>query len=359
MFKSVKGEIMKGLNVAIIGISGYTGLELLRILTQHTIFNLKYVTSRKESGKKICEIYPELYNTRYGDIKIINLDLDLIKDECHLVFLAVPHGVSMNIVPKLLESKIKVVDLSADFRLKSKEVYEGWYDLEHKSEELLKRSVYGLIEIYREKIKNADLVANPGCYPTSVILGLYPLLKEDLLYDNTVIIDSKSGTTGAGRNPKVTTLFCEVFDDFKPYNLKKHRHTPEIEQELSIIAGKEIKISFNPHLLPINRGILSSMYVRLNAPLNEERLYKLYLKYYSNEKWVRILPPNVLPRLREVRGSMFCDISIIGDTRTNITRVITAIDNLCRGASGQAVANANLMMNLEEDLGLKNLALIP
>ena len=350
---------MKSLNVAIVGISGYTGLELLRILTQHPVFNLRYVTSRKEAGKKIYEMYPELYNTRYGDLEIINLELDLIKDECHLVFLAVPHGVSMDIVPKLLDSKIKIIDLSADFRLKSKEVYEDWYGLEHKSEELLKRSVYGLIEIYREKIKNADLVANPGCYPTSVILGLYPLLKEDLLYDNTVIIDSKSGTTGAGRTPKVTTLFCEVYDDFKPYNLKKHRHTPEIEQELSIIARKEIKVSFNPHLLPIDRGILSSMYVRLNAPLSEEKLHRLYLKYYSNEKWIRVLPPNVLPRLKGVRGTMFCDISVVVDTRTNITKIITAIDNLCRGASGQAVANANLMMNLEEDMGLEDLALVP
>ncbi len=350
---------MKNINVAIIGISGYTGLELIRILSNHPSFVVKHITSRKEAGKRLCDLYPELLGTKYENLRIENFDIDLVKYDCSLVFLAVPHGIAMNLASELLKNRIKVVDLSADFRIKSKEVYEGWYGLEHKDEGLLNRAVYGLIEIYRDKIKSADLVANPGCYPTSIILGLYPLLKEGLVFDNVIIVDSKSGVTGAGRTPKLGTLFSEVYDDFKPYNLKKHRHTPEIEQELSVIAGKEIKVSFNPHLLPINRGILSSMYLRLNSPLDDNRLYKLYEKYYEHEKWIRILPPGVFPKTRSVRGSMYCDISLVLDERTNILRVITAIDNLCRGASGQAVANANLMMGLPEEEGLTSVSLMP
>ena len=346
------------IKVGIIGISGYTGLELVRLLTRHNVFELEYVTSRKETGKRLQELYPEFSNTRYGELVIGDVDIEILERKCQVIFLAVPHGVAMELVPELLNRELKVVDLSADFRLKSAEEYESWYGIKHRYEELLQEAVYGLIEVYREKIRDTRLVANPGCYPTSIILGLYPLLREGLLVDDVVIVDSKSGTTGAGRSPKVATLFCEVYDDFRPYNLKRHRHTPEIKQELSFIANKDIKVSFNPHLIPINRGIISTIYVKSKF-MDEKDIYEVYKKYYDKEKWIRILPSDVLPRARGVRGSMYCDISIVRDDNINMLKVVTAIDNLCRGASGQAIANANLMMGLNEATGLEDIGFIP
>lgn len=338
---------------ALIGITGYTGMELARILATHPAISLKYATSRQESGKYIEELYPFLRSYPIGQIQITDFDAETITKNCDIVFLAVPHGTAMNTVGELfqtannLQKKIKIIDLSADFRIKNPQVFEQWYQIPHNQTHLLTKAVYGLFDIYEEQIKQADLIANPGCYPTASILGLYPALMHNII-KNDIIIDAKSGTTGAGRKAQVTSLFCEVYDNFRPYSLGgKHRHTPEIEQELSLIAKNEIFVSFNPHLLPIERGILNTIYAPLTKPISLEEIHTLYQNTYKNKKFVRILPLGKLPETRNVRGSLFCDIGLSLDTRTQKLIITSAIDNLARGASMQAIANANLCLGLD------------
>lgn len=349
----------KKIAAGLVGVTGYAGMELVRILCEHPGMELVRATSRAESGKKLSGIYPFLNGLGPGEIVITEPDAKDLGKACQVVFLAVPHKTAMEITAKLLEQGVKVVDLSADFRLRDKNVYEKWYKTEHTRTELLASAVYGLPELYAEDVAKADLVANPGCYPTSAILGLCPALSKGLVETDGIVVDSKSGTTGAGRKPSMGTLFCEVSDNFRAYNLGKHRHTPEIEQEASRVAGTDIKLSFNTHLLPMNRGILTTTYTRLREAKSLEQAHAVYEDFYADKPWVRVLPMGTLPETRWVRGTMFCDIGLAVDPRTSRLIIVSAIDNLCRGASGQAVANANLMFSLPLGQGLDMAPLMP
>jgi N-acetyl-gamma-glutamyl-phosphate reductase len=345
--------------VGLVGVTGYTGMELTRILLGHPHLRLSQVTSRKEAGQLLQRIYPFLQGTDLGELEITAPDTAFLAASCDLVFLAVPHCTAMEMAAELRGHGAKVVDLSADFRLRDREVYESWYGVPHTRTALLAEAVYGLPELYAERIAGASLVANPGCYPTSAILALYPALKAGLISADDLVIDSKSGTSGAGRKAGVGTLFCEVSDTFRAYNLTKHRHTPEIEQELGLAVGREIRLSFNTHLLPINRGILTTAYAKLSAGVGLGQIRACYEEFYKGKRWVRILPQGTLPETRWVRGTNFCDLGLVTDPRTDRLIVVSAIDNLCRGASGQAVANANLMLGLGEDAGLPFSPLMP
>ena len=345
--------------VGLVGVTGYTGMELTRILLGHPHLRLTQVTSRKEAGQPLQRIYPFLQGTELGILEITAPDTAFLAANCDLVFLAVPHCTAMEMAAELRGHGAKVVDLSADFRLRDRKVYESWYGVAHTRADLLGEAVYGLPELYADRIAGASLVANPGCYPTSAILALYPALASGLISPDDLVIDSKSGTSGAGRKAGVGTLFCEVSDTFRAYNLTKHRHTPEIEQELGLAAGRDIRLSFNTHLLPINRGILTTSYAKLSPGVDLEKIRACYEAFYRDKEWVRILPQGVLPETRWVRGTNFCDIGLVTDPRTDRLIVVSAIDNLCRGASGQAVVNANLMLGLGEDAGLSRAPLMP
>ncbi len=344
------------LKVGIYGASGYTGQELLRLLLRHPRAEVVALTSRQHKGTPVHHVYPVFRGLT--DLRYIDASAEDVADLADFVFLAVPHGEAMEVAPFFLEAGKKVVDLSADFRLRDHALYEKWYG-KHKAPELLGESVYGLPELYREEIKRARLVANPGCYPTSVILGLAPLLKGGLIDGYTVIADSKSGVSGAGRDTKVGSLFCEVNEGFKPYNVFKHRHGPEMEQELGALAGRPISLSFTPHLLPLDRGILSSVYATLYDATTVSDLLDLYLDFYDGEKFVRVCREGSYPDVAAVRGSNYCDIGITVDGRLRRVVVFSAIDNLFKGASGQAVQNMNLMCGFREDEGIDLVPLFP
>jgi N-acetyl-gamma-glutamyl-phosphate reductase len=345
--------------VGLVGVTGYTGMELARILATHPVLRLVRATSRAEAGKPLFALYPFLQGFAAGDVTITEPDAADLASACALTFLAVPHGAAMDYAAELLAAGLAVVDLSADFRLTDAAVYAAWYGLAHRHPDLLPRAVYGLPELYAERIARTRLVANPGCYPTSVILGLAPALAAGIVDTGDIVADSKSGASGAGRKAAVPTLFCEVHDSFRAYNLGKHRHTPEIEQELSALAGTAMTVSFNPHLLPIDRGILSTIYTKLARRMSVEEVHALYGQYYADKPWVRLLPLGKLPETRYVRGTMFCDIGLVVDPRTGRLIMVSAIDNLCRGASGQAVACANLMSGLPVDAGLGFAPMMP
>lgn len=349
--------------VGLVGVTGYTGMELTRVLAGHPGLELVRATSRSEAGKQLSALYPFLSGPgdlgQMGALTITMPDPADLAASCKLVFLAVPHKTAQEIAAALIEKGVKVVDLSADFRLRDKATYEKWYATPHTQAGLLAEAVYGLPEIYRAQMKQARLIANPGCYPTSAILGLLPALEQGLVSSQDIVIDSKSGTSGAGRKASVGTLFCEVSDTFRAYNLTKHRHTPEIEQEVSLLAGEEVALSFNTHLLPINRGILSTIYTKLAKPLSLAEVHAAYAERYKNEPLVRVLPLGTLPETRFVRGTMFCDIGLAVDERIGRLIIVTSIDNLCRGASGQAVLGANLLLGLPETQGLPLAPLMP
>jgi N-acetyl-gamma-glutamyl-phosphate reductase len=344
------------LKVAIVGASGYTGIELLRILHGHPEVAVTCVTSERSAGKPIAGIFP----TVRGRCNYIleNLEPTRVSEKADFIFTALPHKAAMEVVPTFLKLGKKVIDLSADYRLKNPADYAAWYE-PHMNPVFLKQAVYGLPEIRREKIRKADLIANPGCYPTSVILGLAPLLKKRMLDLTSVVVDSKSGVSGAGRSAKVDTLFCEVHNGFKAYGVATHRHTPEIEQELSLLAGEKITISFTPHLVPIDRGILSTIYGKLKGLCTTVELLKMYDEFYQGEPFVRILTEGDFPSTRHVQGSNFCDVGLIVDQRTGRVVVVSVIDNLVKGASGQAVQNMNIMNGFPENMGLETLPLFP
>ncbi len=342
------------MNVGLVGITGYAGMELARLLSGHSSMKLTMACSRAESGRLLGEYYPFLQKLPGSDVQISTFSPDAAADQCDLVFLAVPAGTAQKMTPELLAKGVRVVDFSADYRIKDKSVYEAWYGLPHTSSNLLEEAVYGIPELNAEAIKKARLIANPGCYPTSIILGLYPAITKGLIRPDGIIIDSKSGTTGAGRKPKLPNLFSEVCDSFRAYGLAHHRHTPEIEQELSLFAKKEIQVQFTPHLVPMNRGILSTIYTNLADPsLSAEAAHAAYTEVWKDSQWVRVLPLGQLPETRFVRGTMFCDIGLTVDTRTKRLIIVSTIDNLCRGAAGQALANANLLSGLPVDEGLR------
>ena len=347
------------LRAGLVGVTGYTGMEISRILASHPSMRLTAATSRQDAGKQLDAVYPFLQGLPGADVTLIEPDARALAEVCDVVFLAVPHGVAMEMGADLYDAGVKVVDLSADFRLRDAEVYEAWYK-PHTRREYLSHAVYGLPEIYGGQIRQARLVANPGCYPTASILGLYPALRGGIVRTDDIIIDAKSGTTGAGRKAVVSSLYCEVADSFRPYNIGgRHRHTPEIEQELSVAAGSAVTVSFNPHLLPISRGILATIYTKLNSALSQADVQAMYEDFWKDCPWVRVMPAGRLPETRNVRGTMFCDIAVTVDQRTGRLIITSAIDNLCRGASGQAVANANLLFGLPVETGLNFAPLVP
>jgi N-acetyl-gamma-glutamyl-phosphate reductase len=344
------------IKVGIVGASGYTGVELARIITAHPQAELTLATSRQYDGKSLAEVFPNLRGT--VDIVCENVGLDKLAERADLFFLAVPHQTAMAYVPGLLEAGKKVIDLSADFRLRDPAVYEEWYQ-PHSATTYLKEAVYGLPELYRREIIASRLVANPGCYPTSIILGLAPLLKKGLVVPESIIADSKSGTSGAGRSANTATLFCEVTDGFRAYKVGEHRHTPEIEQEVSRLCDKPVKLTFTPHLLPVSRGILSTVYASLRVNISQDELAGIYADFYDNEFFVRVMQNGAVPATQYVRGSNFCDIGFKVDSRTGRIIILSAIDNIVKGAAGQAVQNMNLLCGFAEDLGLRHIPLFP
>lgn len=345
------------IKVGIIGATGYAGAELVRILSSHPEARLVNLTTRSYGGKSFCEVYPHLY--KYVDQKCRELDLPALVGEADVIFTALPHGHAIPVAEEVLKQGKKFIDLGADFRFNSREVYEQWYKVEHTAPELLGQAVYGLPELYRDKIKTASLVGNPGCYPTSVILGLAPLLAHGLVDIGTVVADSKSGVSGAGRGLSLGAHFAEVNENFRAYNVGLHRHTPEIEQELGKLAGEDMVISFTPHLTPMNRGILSTVYAKLKQEITLGQVRSIYEEYYRNDYFVRLLPPGILPQTKAVSGSNHCDVVPVVDPRTGRVVVISAIDNLIKGAAGQAVQNMNLMCGLPETTGLDRPGLYP
>ncbi|HOF04764.1 MAG TPA: N-acetyl-gamma-glutamyl-phosphate reductase [Syntrophales bacterium] len=345
------------IKIGIYGASGYTGQELLRILLRHPEAEVTAVTSRRYAGRAVADIYPAF--TGLTDLSFIDASPEEVAAGCEHVFLALPHAVSMNVAPLFLRVPgMRVVDLSADFRLRNLEVYEAWYG-RHTAAAGLREAVYGLPELYREDIRGARLIANPGCYPTSVILGLAPLLKARWIDPRSIIADSKSGVSGAGREPQVASLFGEVAEAFKAYKVTQHRHTPEIEQELAVLAGEDLRISFTPHLLPITRGILSTIYASLRGEKTLREVHDLYREFYEREPFIRVYKPGEYPNVSAVRGANFCDLGVAVDRRTGRVIVISAIDNLIKGAAGQAVQNMNIMWGCRENLGLEMISLYP
>jgi N-acetyl-gamma-glutamyl-phosphate reductase len=342
--------------VGIIGATGYTGVELLRLLLLHPEVEVTAITSQKYAGVSIDQVFPSLM--KHLPLKCEELSIDPICRKTDFIFTAVPHKTAMEVVPSFYRQGKKIVDLSADFRFKNVDVYEKWYQ-KHTSAELLPESVYGLPELHREKIQNAKIVGNPGCYPTGALIGLIPLVKEGLISLEGIVVDSKSGVSGAGRDVVLGSLFSEVNEGVKAYKIFAHRHTPEIEQELSQLVQKEIQITFVPHLIPMDRGILSTLYVRLFKKLKTEELLSVFEDYYRKEPFIRIYPKGKLPNTKDVRGSNFCDMGTMVSEANDRAVVVTAIDNLVKGASGEAVQNMNIMLGYPETMGLKVLPLSP
>lgn len=343
--------------VSIIGATGYTGSELVRILHQHPEVELVALTTRSYAGMPLHKVYPHLY--KYNQLTCEEANLAKIFDISDVVFVALPHGHAMPVALEAARRGKKMIDLGADFRFADYRVYEKWYKVDHGAKKLLAEAVYGLPELNREKIKGSTLVANPGCYPTSAVLALAPLLRNKLIDTGSIVIDSKSGVSGAGRGLSLGTHFCEVNENFKAYNVAVHRHTPEIEQELGRIAGEEITVTFTPHLLPVTRGILSTAYAKPLSPLGKSELHELYLDFYQDEFFVRVLPEGVYPQTKWVSGTNHCDLGVTVDSRTGRVIIISAIDNLVKGASGQAVQNMNIICGLPEDTALAGPGLYP
>lgn len=346
------------LKIAICGGSGYTGAELLRILSGHPKVKVVAATSERSAGKSPAELYGHLHE--YSDLILEPLDKKRLLKRADLFFLALPHGASQMAVDFFFSNGKKVIDLSADFRLKDPLVYEQWYRVPHGFRKTLKRAVYGLPELgYRSKIKKASLVANPGCYPTGALLGLYPALKGNMVDTASLVVDSKSGTSGAGRKAAEAFSFCEINEGFKAYAIGTHRHTPEIEQEVSSIIKKKTAVNFTPHLLPIDRGILSTIYAKLRKKTSLKEIVSHYRRAYAREPFVRVLDADALPNVKSVRGTNLCEIALRVNERTGTLIIVTAIDNLVKGASGAAVQNMNLMMGFEEGTALSLPALCP
>ena len=336
-------------SVGIIGATGYAGAELVRILINHPEVEIAAMSSVTYEGKSLAEIFPNFE----GITDEILTDMDTVVERSDVVFASLPHGLSEPIARKCYDKGALFIDLGADFRLYDEEDYKKWYKLEYKDPELHKEAVYSLCELCREKTKNTKVIGNPGCYPTSISLGLYPLLKAGVVRTNSVIIDSKSGVTGAGRGLTLGTHYPECNEAISAYKVAAHRHTPEIEQMLSEIAGEKVTITFVPHLLPVNRGILSTIYVDLTKDISAAEIRKLYTDAYANEKFVRVLPEGSFANIRNVRCSNYCDISIHPDPRTGRVIITSAIDNMVKGAAGQAIQNMNIALGFAEDTGLK------
>lgn len=336
---------------AVLGATGYAGYELVRLLSSHPEIEIKMLVSHSFAGKKYSEVYQNFKGIL--DMECEELDEDKAA-KCDIVFTALPHGASKAVIPSLYKKGVKIIDLSGDFRYNDPKVYAEWYKEEHSSPELLSKSVYGLCELHRDEIKKTRLVGNPGCYTTCSILGLAPLLAGGYVKSDNIIIDAKSGVTGAGRSTSLDYSFCECTENAKAYKIATHRHTSEIEQELSLLAGENIMVSFTPHLIPQKRGILSTMYANLKADYTTEQIVDIYKKYYEGEYFVRIYDAGSLPETNHVAGSNFADIGMVVDKRLKRVVVSAAIDNIGKGAAGQAVQNMNIMLGLDEKTGIAN-----
>lgn len=338
------------LNCAVIGATGYTGAELVRILLRHPRVRLAALTTRQEAALPLRQIAPGISKTH--SLEIRKFSFAEIKRKADAVFLALPHTEAMASAAKFLGAGKIVIDLSADFRLRSAVQYERWYGVRHSQKRLLSRAVYGLPEFYRDDLRTADLIANPGCYPTGVCLGIAPLLRDGLIESDSIVADAKSGVSGAGKKLNPATQFCEMNENFYAYKVNRHQHTPEIEQVLSDAAGGDVRVTFVPHLLPLNRGILSTIYLKKRAAVKVMDLRKSFERAYAKEPFVRLRPEGEFPALRDVQGTNFCDIGFTSEPDQDEVIVITAIDNLVKGASGQAVQNLNIRANFPEEDGL-------
>ena len=350
------------IKAGIIGATGYAGAELVRILMNHKEVEIKWYGSRSYVEQPYADIYRNMFEI--VDAKCMDDNMEELAEQVDVIFTATPQGFLAGVLNESILSKVKIVDLSADFRIKDVATYEEWYKIEHKSPQFIEEAVYGLCEVNRDLVKKARLVANPGCYTTCSILTAYPLVKEGLIDADTLIIDAKSGTSGAGRGAKTQNLFCEVNENMKAYGVATHRHTPEIEEQLGYAAGKQIRINFTPHLVPMNRGILATEYATLkkkedgSLPTYDE-VKAVYDKYYAKEKFVRVLPKGVCPETKWVEGSNYVDVNFVIDERTGRIVMMGALDNLVKGAAGQAVQNMNLLFGFEETEGLEMVPMFP
>ncbi len=345
------------IKVGILGATGYAGGELVRILLQHSQVEIVWYGSKSYVDKKFAQVFRNFF--QIVEDKCLDENMTELMNQVDVIFMATPQGLCASIINEEVLMKTKVIDLSADFRLKDVTVYEQWYGITHNSPGFIDEAVYGLCEINRDKIKDANLIANPGCYPTCSILTIYPLLKEGLIDPKSIIIDAKSGTSGAGRGAKVDNLYCEVNETIKAYGVTTHRHTPEIEEQLSYFAQTNITLNFTPHLVPMNRGILITAYGNLMKDVSYEEIKAVYHKYYKDEFFVRVLEEKVTPETRWVKGSNYVDINFALDKRTNRVIMMGAMDNLVKGAAGQAVQNMNLMFGLKENHGLNLVPMFP
>lgn len=345
------------IKAGIIGSTGYAGQELVRLLIQHKDAEIVWYGSKSYIDKKYYEVFQNMF--QLVDAACLDDNMEELAQKADVIFTATPQGLCAALVNQDILSKVKIIDLSADFRIKDVNTYEEWYGIKHVSPEFIPEAAYGLCEINREQVKKSRLVANPGCYPTCSTLSVYPLLKEGIIDAGSLIIDAKSGTSGAGRSAKVGNLFCEVNENMKAYGVAGHRHTPEIEEQLSYAAGKPVKLNFTPHLVPMNRGILITAYANLTKSVTYEEVKAIYDKYYKAEYFVRVLDKDICPETRWVEGSNFVDINFAIDPRTNRIIMMGAMDNLVKGAAGQAVQNMNLMFGLEETSGLQLVPMFP
>ena len=345
--------------VGIIGATGYAGNELVRLLLGHKDVEIVWLGSRSYIDQKYSDVYRNMF--RLVDAKCLDDNMDALAKEVDVIFTATPQGLCASLVNEDILSRTKIIDLSADFRLKDVKIYEEWYKIEHKAPQFINEAVYGLCEINRHKVnKNTRIIANPGCYTTTSIFTLYPMVKEGIIDPDTIIIDAKSGTSGAGRGAKVNNLFCEVNESMKAYGVGTHRHTPEIEEQLGYAVNRDdIKLIFTPHLVPMNRGILVTAYANLTKEVSYEEVKAVYDKYYGKEFFIRVLEKDVCPETRWVEGSNFVDIGFKIEPRTKRLIMMGALDNLVKGAAGQAVQNMNLMFGFEENEGLKMAPLFP
>ncbi|QCJ41535.1 N-acetyl-gamma-glutamyl-phosphate reductase [Bacillus sp. S3] len=345
------------MKACIIGGTGYGSIELIRLINKHPYLEIGTVISNSQSGTNFSDIYPHLTNIVEQTLE--TFDAKKISETNDIVFLATPSGVSSKLVPSLIENGIKCIDLSGDFRLESSEDYEKWYKHIPADEEYLKQATYGLSEIYTEKIKTANIIANPGCYPTATTLGLLPILKTELADEKTIIIDAKSGVSGAGRGLSLTAHYAEINENLRAYKLGAHQHIPEIEQVLQDETGNPITVTFSTHLVPMTRGIMCTIYVNLKENLSTNEIHQIYSEFYKNKRFVRVRPEGNVPATKEVIGSNYCDIGLHVDPRTNRLTIISVIDNLVKGAAGQAIQNANIMNGWDEQAGLEFIPMYP
>ncbi|MCT2538132.1 N-acetyl-gamma-glutamyl-phosphate reductase [Aquibacillus koreensis] len=345
------------MKVAIIGGTGYGAVELIRLLHNHPYVTVEAIISHSQSGTDLASVYPHTVDV--VDMTMDALDITSLSEKVDLVFFATPSNVSKDLIPSFLENGVKCIDLSGDFRLKEPEAYKKWYQSTPADQEYINQAIYGLSEIYEDEIKNASLIANPGCYPTATLLGLIPALKHNLVSKEQIIIDAKTGVSGAGRGLSLNVHFSEMHENLKAYKLGEHKHIPEIEQVLTNESGQEMQVVFTPHIVPMTRGIMSTMYTNLIIEKSTKEIVEVYQDFYKNHPFVRVRPEGVIPSTKEVYGSNYCDIGIYADQRTGKLMIVSVIDNLVKGASGQAIQNMNLLAGWEATTGLNQIPIYP